>query len=278
MNSNFKRITMKNNLFLLIFMLFLCACEKEIDLNIANANPKMIVEGNILAGLDTVIAQQEIRLTQSTTYTGKSLLQPITDALVKVVEGSNTYIFQHREKGLYRADFVAKIGKTYRLSIVWNNNTYNATETISKGTTIDSLGVKFFPSSFGSPDGNFLVVNTSDPSSEKNYYLWKLYINDTLKINASPGNIYRAIQKDDFFNLPYDNFPIVAQDKAVMQQLNISQAMYNYYYSIFNLTGSSPLSGDVPPANVKGNIINIANSNQNALGYFGACSISIKTK
>jgi hypothetical protein len=104
-------------------------------------------------------------------------------------------------------------------------------------------------------------------------------------INPSPGNIYRAIQKDEFFNgqpllnyLPFDNFPVVSGNTTRMEQLNISEQMYNYYYSIFNLTASSPVSGDVPSGKILGNIVNKSNPNKNALGYFGACSLSIKIK
>lgn len=54
--------------------------------------------------------------------------------------------------------------------------------------------------------------------------------------------------------------------------------MYNYYYSIFNLTAASSITGDVPPGKILGNVVNITNPKKNALGYFGACSISIKSK
>ena len=67
-------------------------------------------------------------------------------------------------------------------------------------------------------------------------------------------------------------------DKIRMQQLNISEQMHNYYLSIFNLTASSPVSGDVPPGKIKGNIVNLKKPDNNALGYFGACSISVKRK
>jgi len=76
----------------------------------------------------------------------------------------------------------------------------------------------------------------------------------------------------------FDNFPVVNQDIARMEQLSISEQMYNYYYSIFNLTASSPVSGDVPPGNITSNIINKTNPDNKALGYFGACSVSIKMK
>lgn len=261
------------------------SCEKETNLVLKNTNPKMVVEGNILLGLDTQIQQQSIKLSLSVNYTGNTSPEPITNATVSVVEGTNTYVFSHTSNGIYQSNFKAESNKTYRLIILYKGDTYEAIEKIANGPKIDSLTVNYFPSALGSPEGNFITINTTDPSNERNFYLWRLYINNQLMINPSPGNIYRAIQKDDFFNgkallnyLPYDNFPVVHQDIARMEQLSISEQMYNYYYSIFNLTASSPVSGDVPPGNITGNVINKTNPNKNALGYFGACSISIKVK
>lgn len=270
----------------LITVIFLItSCEKETNLVLKNTNPKMVVEGNILLGLDTQIQQQSIKLSLSANYTGNSSPEPIVNATVSVVEGTNTYVFSHTGNGIYQSNFIALPNKIYRLIILYKGDTYEAIEKMASGPKIDSLTVNYFPSALGSPEGNFITINTTDPSNERNFYLWRLYINNQLMINPSPGNIYRAIQKDDFFNgkallnyLPFDNFPVVNQDIARMEQLSISEQMYNYYYSIFNLTASSPVSGDVPPGNITSNIINKTNPDNKALGYFGACSVSIKMK
>jgi hypothetical protein len=262
------------------------SCEKEINLDLKNTSPKLVVEGNVLLGIDSVINLQEVKLSLSANYTGNTSPMPITNAVVVVNDGTNAYIYNHVGNGVYRSSFIAAINKTYKLIINYDGDEYNAYETLkAAGAGIDSLKVKYFPSALGSPDGNFITVNTTDPLNERNFYLWQLFINEQLMINPSPGNIYRAIQKDDFFNgqplinyLPFDNFPVVTGDVARLHQLNISEQMYNYYYSIFNLTASSPVSGDVPPGNIKGNIVNLNKPDKNALGYFGACSISIKTK
>jgi len=262
------------------------SCEKEINLDLKNTSPKLVVEGNILWGIDTVINQQELKLSLSANYTGNSNPLPVTNAIVMVNDGTNTYTYNHIENGVYRSSFIAATNKTYELIINYEGDEYNAYETLKAGgAAIDSLTVNYFPSALGSPEGNFITVNTTDPLNERNFYLWQLYINEQLMINPSPGNIYRAIQKDDFFNgqplinyLPFDNFPVVTGDIARMHQLNISEQMHNYYYSIFNLTASSPVSGDVPPGKIRGNILNLNKSDKNALGYFGACSVSIKTK
>jgi hypothetical protein len=262
------------------------SCEKEINLDLKNTSPKLVVEGNILWGLDTVINQQELKLSLSANYTGNTNPLPVTNAIVMVNDGTNNYTYNHIGNGVYSSNFIAATNKTYKLIISYEGDEYNAYETLKAGgAAIDSLTVNYFPSALGSPEGNFITVNTTDPFNERNFYLWQLFINEQLMINPSPGNIYRAIQKDDFFNgqpllnyLPFDNFPVVTGDIARLHQLNISEQMYNYYYSIFNLTASSPVSGDVPPGNIKGNIVNLNKPDKNALGYFGACSISIKTK
>jgi hypothetical protein len=264
----------------------LSSCEKEINLDLKNTSPKLVVEGNVLRGIDSIISQQELKISLSANYTGNANPQAVTSAIVMVNDGSNSYTYTHIGNGIYRSSFIAATNKTYKLIINYEGDDYNAYETLkAEGAPIDSLTVNYFPSALGSPEGNFITVNTTDPLNEENYYLWQLFINEQIMINPSPGNIYRAIQKDNFFNgqplinyLPFDNFPVVTGDIARLHQLNISEQMYNYYYSIFNLTASSPVSGDVPPGKIKGNIINLSNPDKNALGYFGACSISIKTK
>jgi hypothetical protein len=262
------------------------SCEKEINLDLKNTGPKLVLEGNVLWGIDSVINQQELKLSLSANYTGNTNPLPVTNAIVMVNDGTNTYTYNHIGNGVYRSSFIAATNKTYKLIINYEGDEYNAYETLKVGgAAIDSLTVNYFPSALGSPEGNFITVNTIDPLNERNFYLWQLFINEQLMINPSPGNIYRAIQKDDFFNgqplnnyLPFDNFPVVTGDTARMHQLNISEQMYNYYYSIFNLTAQSPVSGDVPPGKIRGNILNLNKSDKNALGYFGACSVSIKTK
>ena len=68
MNLNFNTMKKSINIFLLISFLVttLCSCEKEIDLNLNAKSPKLVVEGNILLGLDTLIQTQEIKLHSNT--------------------------------------------------------------------------------------------------------------------------------------------------------------------------------------------------------------------
>ena len=263
----------------------LTSCEREINLDLKNTFPKLVVEGNILLGLDTLIQQQEIELSRSADYTGPDMPQPVTNATVRVTEGSNTYEFVHVGNGLYTSDFIALPNKEYKLVIDYDGDRYEAVETMRNGPVIDSLAVVFQEGAFGDAGGDFVALNTVDPSDQVNYYMWRLLINNAFLMNATPGNRYRSIQKDEFFNgqplinyVPSDEFPVLPGDLVEMQQYSISEQMYNYYYAIFNLTAASSVTGDVPPGRVLGNVVNKTDSEKSALGYFGACSISIKTK
>jgi hypothetical protein len=272
-------------LFAIIVTISFSSCETEVDLKLKNTFPKLVVEGNVLLGLDTLIETQEIKLSLSANYTGNNFPEPVTNATVKVVDGVSTFDFTHIDKGIYRSNFTGKTNATYKLIIVHNGNTYEAIETMVDGPKIDSLTLVYQSGAFGDDGGNFVAVNTKDPANKRNYYLWRLLINNEYLINPTPGNRYRSIQKDDYFNgqslvnyVPSDEFPVKPGDTTQMQQFNISEQMYNFYFSIFNLTASSSITGDVPPGKILGNVINITNPRINSLGYFGACSVSIKTK
>jgi hypothetical protein len=271
--------------FAIIVTISFSACEKEINLKLKNTFPKLVVEGNVLLGLDTLIETQEIKLSLSANYTGNNFPEPVTNATVKVIEGANTFNFTHSNDGIYKCSFIGQVNKTYKLIITYNGDTYEAIETMVNGPKIDSLTLVFQSGAFGDDGGDFVAINTKDPVDEQNFYLWRLLINNEFLINPTPGNRYRSIQKDEFFNgqslvnyVPSDEFPVKSGDITQMQQFNISEQMYNFYYSIFNLTAASSVTGDVPPGKILGNVLNKSNSNKNALGYFGACSVSIKTK
>jgi hypothetical protein len=269
----------------LVCTVALVSCEREINLDLKNTFPKLVVEGNVLLGSDTLIEQQEIKLSLSANYTGNNMPEPVTNATVRVKEGVNTYEYVHVGNGLYRSEFTAISGKQYQLTIEYNGDLYEAAETMRSGPVIDSLTVVFQEGAFGDDGGDFVALNTVDPADQVNYYMWRLLINNVFLMNATPGNRYRSIQKDEFFNgqplidyVPSDEFPVLPGDLVEMQQYSISEQMYNYYYAIFNLTAPSSITGDIPPGRVLGNVVNKTDSEKSALGYFGACSISIKTK
>lgn len=269
----------------LIALICLNSCEKVINLDLKNNTPKLVVEGNILLGLDTLIERQEIKLSSSANYTGNVFPVAVTNATVKVKEGANTYDFSHVGNGIYRSNFRGQINRVYQLMITYDGDTYEGIETLKNGPKLDSLSIVYQDGAFGDDGGDFVAINTKDPADQKNFYMWRLLINNVFLMNPTPGNRYRSIQKDEFFNgqplfkyIPSDEFPVKKGDFVQMQQFNLSEQMYNYYYSIFNLTAASSITGDVPPGKILGNVLNITNPKKNALGYFGACSISIKSK
>jgi hypothetical protein len=144
------------------------SCEREIDLKLRNTFPKLVVEGNVLMGLDTLIETQEIRLSLSSNYTGNSFPEPVTNATVKVMDEVNTFDFTHSNDGIYKSNFVGQLNKTYKLIITYDGDTYEAIETMVSGPKIDSLSLVYQSGAFGDGGGYFVAINTKDPVNQQN--------------------------------------------------------------------------------------------------------------
>ena len=130
-----------------LFIVAFSSCEKEINLDLKNTQPKLIVEGNVLLGIDTMITQQELKLSISANYTGTNNPSPVTTASVTVNDGSTTYTYTHIGNGVYRSNFLTAANKMYNLVINYGGDQYKASETLlSGGARIDSLTIKYFPS------------------------------------------------------------------------------------------------------------------------------------
>ena len=77
---------------------------------------------------------------------------------------------------------------------------------------------------------------------------------------------------------PNDEVAIVSGQSVEIRQIALSPDAYDYYVALFdqNALGSGdPFS--IPPANVRGNVRNLTNPDQHALGYFEAAEVSVAT-
>jgi len=169
-NLNFK--DMKKTFYILrLLIVLICfnSCEKVINLDLKNNTPKLVVEGNILLGLDTLIERQEIKLSSSAKYTGNVFPVPVTNATVKVKEGANTYDFSHVGNGIYRSNFTGQINRVYQLIITYDGDTYEGIETLKNGPKLDSLSIVYQDGAFGDDGGDFVAINTKDPADQKNF-------------------------------------------------------------------------------------------------------------
>ncbi len=268
----------------LLLAVALNSCERVVDIEL-ETSPSLIVEGGIELVLEEPNTTQRIQLSLANGFNELARPSPINDAMVTVATNGTDYDFQNIGDGTYvNNNIPVAVGNTYVLTISYMGSLYTAQEVIPPVAPIDEVNALFFPKSFGSDEGVFPVLNTQDPVDEENFYFWRLTINDIPIINPSPGNNFRVIQSDEFFNgqalvdyQPYDLQAVVPGDEVVFFQHGITERYFNFLDAFFLSIASNPLLGDPPPATVRGNIINSTDTSEQVLGYFYAVSISKKS-
>ncbi len=259
----------------------LSSCEDVVDVNIQNFTPALIVEGGIYHHIDGSSTIQTIRLTEAADFLDQSGSSPVIDADVAVSDGSNTFIFSHSQDGEYTAEVPTEIGLTYKLNITYDDQEISASETLNSTPPIDSIYSIFEEATTFADAAYFVRIDSRDEPNVQNFYHWKQYVNDTLRIVPDPGNQANLIASDEFFDgqefigyKPNEEILLNLGDHVRVEQLGISEEYFGFLFQIFGQTLSPPVIGSAPPASIVGNLVNETVKENTVLGYFTVASIA----
>lgn len=248
------------------FISGLSSCEKVINVDIKNQEPKIVVEGNITdePGLLTHL----ILVSRSTTFSSEGKFNAVTDAIViiKDLQAGVTDTLEMQEPGQYYTHKILGIsGHTYTLEVLHNGSKYTAASTLPDIVPLDSAYVKDF-GAFGITFKQCIPV-FQDPPGKPNYYRFYVAVNDSTlpyqeawddlltdgKLNSRPINI----NSEELFK---------GNDTVKLTMMCTDKASFDFYNTLYNASGNGQT-----PANPTNNISN------GALGYFGAVTVRRQT-
>lgn len=282
-----------------VLALLLSACEKEIKLDLPDAETKVVVEGVIENGQHPYVV-----LTRSSSYFAPvnewidNLF--IDDATVVVTDGTITdtltltldyELFAPLPFLVYKSNnIVGEVGKTYDLTIVAEGQTLNASTTITTPVPLDSLWFQREPGAEADTLG-YVWAQLSDPPELGNNYAWfSQQLGYDSRLLAPRGYTF----DDKFFNgstisFPYQRADDPLKDDAIEEQdstvhgwfysegdtIVIKFCTMDYaHYKFRDILEDVAESGDNPfssPATVPTNI------KENGLGYWGGFGCALDT-
>jgi hypothetical protein len=267
---------MKKISLLLILCFSLFSCEDVIDVPLNTANPKLVIDASIKWQKGTTGNLQTIKLTTTTGFFAETI-PSVNNAVVYVTNSANQqfdFVNTTNEGNYVCTNFVPVINENYTLTVVYNGETFTATEKLFATPTIEFIEQKSVEG-FGGTEEIQVKFFYQDNGQEINYYL----------IGFKYQNVffpeYGAL-KDEFFQGNqmfgfYSNPDLKTAENLDMSLQSISLPYFNYMSKLINISGSnagSPFA--TPPATVKGNIINATNSANFALGYFNLSEIDTR--
>lgn len=247
------------------------SCEREIDLNLEDQSGNIVIEANIT----DQAGPYKVRITKSVAFTQTNQYPPIENAVVIINDNlGQTETLQHIGNGIYQATTMqGQSGRTYTLKIQAEGKEYISQSKMPEAVEFQGLAQDSFMVA-GETSYTLLPIFV-DPPALGNRYLFIYSVNDHPKkyFSEFSDNVNNGAPNQRPLILPNDDedgdVKVKVGDTITVEMQCIDDAVYTFYSALLQL--SSGGGGGVTPTNPPSNF------NNNALGYFSAHTVQVKT-
>lgn len=263
-----------NIIFVILIAFFFNSCQDVVDIPLNTDQPRLVIDASINWEKGTTGADQTIKLTTTTNFYSNTI--PVVSGATITVTNNSNVVFNFIETpntGKYVCtNFVPVLEQEYTLKIIYNGQTYVATETLKSVAPITNITQQI---QTGVIRDNILKFNANyvDPANVDNYYLYKYVFPRAIKPRYNPDED-TFFQGNPFFSIAFED-ELVPGDVITVTHFGISKQYYNFMNILLSVSGSQgggPFQS--PPATVKGNIKNTTNFDNFPFGYFRLCETS----
>ena len=257
---------MKNLKYIFILLLIYTSCEDVIDIEVPNAEPRLVIDASLNWFEGDSGEYQTIKLSLSAPFFDNQI-PPALGAIVIVTDNTNTYNFiDSNNDGTYECfNFNPQIGQEYTLNINYNQESYIGSEILVSVTPIDYVE----QNNEGGFTGDEIEIKAyyTDPEGEENQYFFE-FKEDT-EINPS-----LEVYEDEFIDgnqifAFYSNPDSEVGNQLSIKNYGVSKQFYEFMFLLLQQTsdgGGGPF--EIQPATVRGNCINQTNPQNFPFGYF----------
>ncbi|HMH21861.1 MAG TPA: DUF4249 domain-containing protein [Puia sp.] len=246
-------------------LLALSGCKKVIQVDLNNAAPQIVIEGEIT----NLPGPYLVKISKTVNFSVSNVFPPVSGAIVQLTDSNNGLIAHMTETspGTYSANLFGGVPlHTYKLSVSVEGKEYTASSTMPQPVTLDSVT---FVQNFDFNNKSVInaVVNFQDPPGPANYYQFTESVNNiavpdilVFEDRLSDGKYIR----ETLFN---DTSRMQVNDSLLLQMYAVDENSYQYFFTLQQVTGNNSFRS-ATPANPISNISN------GALGYFSAHTIT----
>ena len=184
---------------ILLSGLFFISCEKVIDVDLEDAEPRFVIEGNITSDE----GPYSVYLSKSGSYFDYSTLERVEGGEVIITdEHGNSEILSEVSSGIYQTVNMQGLENTnYSIQVTSEGKKYTANEYLPYKVEIDTMYFeKDEPGSYGKPEDEItysIYCVFTDPGETVDYYRFKIYTNGLLE-EAGFGTY--LVTDDELFN------------------------------------------------------------------------------
>ncbi len=234
------------------------ACEDVIDIDLNNAEPKLMIAGTVSNRLE----EQQVTISQTVSFGSDNPFDPVSGATVSVVDDRGAvFRFVEEAPGIYRSRFKGNVGQRYTLQVDIDGQVFTASSTMPTFVLADSIGTGI--RNVLNEEQKFISIKYYDPPGIANYYRY------SWSVNGGPYTMVR-VANDKFNDGKYVNEDVtdfetelVTGDLVSIWMQCIDRATFDFWNAVLS---NNP--GNAAPANPPSVF------GEGALGYFSAQAVS----
>jgi len=272
---------MKNIVPIFLIVVLLSSCDEPYRLDTNQVEAHIIIEGQVT----NRPGHQFVKVTRSGGFYETGETPRVTNANILVTDDAgNQFAFVHNPGGrvdstgiyLPQTPFSGEVGRTYRLNVTIDGELYEAEDKMFNVTSIDSLSYRVNEDEKDDPKdwGRFyeVLLFAKEPQDTKDYYLFKFYRNDSLKV-YNETDIYFADDETLGENINGVASPVyfTPGDIGRVEIYGISRTAFIFYSDLQQLLNNDGGLFSQPPADSRTNLTN------GALGFFQASSLNVNS-
>lgn len=259
-------IRMYKLLFMVPAVLVLAACEKVIEVEVDDADERLVIQGNITQepGPYFVNIHKSVALGETNDF------PPVQNASVTISDDlGNVEPLQEAEPGVYATSAMqGQPGRTYFLNVQADGKTYTAKSTMPQPVSLDALMFVEFTGPLGNPR-LFTVPVFQDPAGVPNFYRFVLRVNG---LTSQSIFLLNDNGRDGETNArPLRSFDpnIQSGDSVWVELYNMDETPWLYYDGLRETGGglNQTATPFTPATAIEG---------ENVMGYFSAHTVSRK--
>jgi len=242
-------------IFLIAFIIAIAiSCTKQINVDLKNADPQLVIEGNVSNSTGAVV-----NISKSVQFSSGNSFPAVSGAVVSITDNLGTsYTLAEQSPGVYSNDDLTGVpGRSYTLNVAVNGTAYTATSVMPKQTNLDTL--LFEQIIFGNETIWIVKPQYTDPAGFGDYYKFIEKIN-----GVRYPNIW--VWDDNFTNNGISTRPLIQTDSTIaigdtieIEMQCIDKNIFRYFTALTEVQSNATTPAN-PDTNISGSV----------LGYFSA--------
>lgn len=249
----------------LYFSLFtiLLSCEKVIDLNVNDIEPKLVIDAEYIASEDLV----KVKISQTKDVFSGGDFTFISGAQAEIIDGNGvpTSLTDLGDGNYELTGYVPTYNSGYTMKVTYDGEIYESSDFLYTPVNLDSLTAVFQEESLFGSEGYVVFMNFTDPNGPNYYRAVRFEDGEELTEQGEQFLFDDGFSEGNQQSVPFFSERYDVGDTVAVEFRSYSEKTYSFVSELLGIAGESGQSA--APANPNSTWTNDAIGNFAAYGY-----------